>query len=172
MICLICMPSGLRPSGFGHTYQANHSCLCYNYYIWIRIMLLVINRLWAGTHTHTHTHREYFVLKLRTVRATHNYSSRHSHRISDKIKYKLLHTGKFWWWKLLANHTGTGYWQGKILQISYSQRICQIHFSNIGQVNNANLPIFPLPTVFDIRCVMYVGIDGYLGYKLFKDWGV
>ena len=25
------------PSGFGHTYQANHSCLCYNYYIYIYI---------------------------------------------------------------------------------------------------------------------------------------
>ena len=56
--------------------------------------------------------------------------------------------------------------------VSYSQCICQIHFSNIGEVNNANSPIFPLPTVYDIRCVMYVGIDGYLGYKLFKDWGV
>ena len=27
MICLICMPSG-----FGHTYKANSSCPCYNYY--------------------------------------------------------------------------------------------------------------------------------------------
>ena len=29
MICLICMPSGF----FGHTYQANPSYPCYNYYI-------------------------------------------------------------------------------------------------------------------------------------------
>ena len=27
MICLICMPSG-----FEHTYKANSSCTCYNYY--------------------------------------------------------------------------------------------------------------------------------------------
>jgi len=35
VICLICMPSalGLRPSGFGHTYQANPLCPCYNYYL-------------------------------------------------------------------------------------------------------------------------------------------
>ena len=29
------MPLGLWPSGFGHTYQANHSYLCYNYYMYL-----------------------------------------------------------------------------------------------------------------------------------------
>ena len=30
VICLICMPSALGPVGFGHIYQANPSCPCYN----------------------------------------------------------------------------------------------------------------------------------------------
>ena len=34
---LICMPSG-----FGHTYQANPSCPCYNYYIYKTSALLLI----------------------------------------------------------------------------------------------------------------------------------
>ena len=45
MICLIRMPLGLWPSGFGHTYQANHLCvlcvtLCTSY-ICIQYFLVV-----------------------------------------------------------------------------------------------------------------------------------
>ena len=28
-------PSSLRPLGFGHTYQPNHSCPCYNYQMYV-----------------------------------------------------------------------------------------------------------------------------------------
>ena len=33
MIYLICMPLALGPATLGYTYQANPSCLCYNYYM-------------------------------------------------------------------------------------------------------------------------------------------
>ena len=35
VIYLICMPSALGPAALGHTYQANPSCPCYNYYMYI-----------------------------------------------------------------------------------------------------------------------------------------
>ena len=42
-----------------------------------------------------------------------------------------------WQGKIVANHTGKSYWQGKIWQIIYSQCICQICSVsvNIGEEN-------------------------------------
>ena len=70
---------------------------------------------------------------------------------------KVLYTGKFWWGKILVNHTGKSYWQGKFWQISYSQCICQIHFWCFCEYwqgkwriahNSPNSPIFPLAKIF------------------------
>ena len=40
VIYLICMPSG-----FGHTYQANPSCPCYNYYMSVACALLIMKTM-------------------------------------------------------------------------------------------------------------------------------
>ena len=59
MVCLIYTPSpsGLRPSGIGCIYQANHSCPCYNLYIynWSAFLKSILptfqsNRWYNGTH--------------------------------------------------------------------------------------------------------------------------
>ena len=43
------------------------------------------------------------------------------------IYYSILYMGNIRWQKILANHTGNSYWQGKIWQISYSHCICQLN---------------------------------------------
>ena len=43
VIRLICMPSALGPAALGHTYQANPSRPCYNYYMDTAMVLLTTN---------------------------------------------------------------------------------------------------------------------------------
>ena len=40
----------------------------------------------------------------------------------------ILYTGIIWWGKILVNHAGKSYWQGKIWQTNNSQCIWHIYF--------------------------------------------
>ena len=71
------------------------------------------------------------------------------------------YTGIFSGGKIMANRTCKSYRRGKFWRISYSQCICQIHFSvsvNIDVANSSQFVKFvnfPLP---NISCVWYVHI--------------